>query len=240
MTQPPVDGVHTFVDVRCPNCQHEFRRPVGLVGQQEKCPECRYILVIPENAAPPVWETDGIEPRNANVLGVSQSTSLARQPTTNEAVRDAARHGERQIAPATKAKEICPCCGSTLVRQIEATRKFSLSVNGDRWCVRCNAIWTPPLPKWAAMIFFCVLAPMLLFLIAVPIVCCLWGVFPGPVIAIGYVIWWLIVPAGLAKCVPALLGKAQPDIVSRGSGCPTSPMKSPPETRENQSDEQTS
>ena len=34
------------IDVRCPHCRHEFRRPESLAGKQEKCPKCDRAFIV--------------------------------------------------------------------------------------------------------------------------------------------------------------------------------------------------
>jgi hypothetical protein len=60
LTAPPEEMrlLPKSVDVRCPKCGHEFRRPLGLVGHREKCPECRFVFVIPPAVAALSYEGD--------------------------------------------------------------------------------------------------------------------------------------------------------------------------------------
>lgn len=59
----------TMIDVKCSQCQEGFSVPESLAGQQENCPTCGHIVVIPagsgtaptEKTSPPkmsVWKRD--------------------------------------------------------------------------------------------------------------------------------------------------------------------------------------
>ena len=39
--------------VKCPECGHEFRRPDGLAGKLEKCPQCHEVIQMPTLPAEP-------------------------------------------------------------------------------------------------------------------------------------------------------------------------------------------
>jgi predicted cupin superfamily sugar epimerase len=71
------------VDVRCPKCRHEFRRPLGLVGHREKCSECKFIFVIPPPTAALSYEkadSIGAIPRDKDVLAIIQQLGLQPHP----------------------------------------------------------------------------------------------------------------------------------------------------------------
>lgn len=38
------------IQIECPDCGHEFRRPDALAGKLEKCPKCRKVLRVPGTA----------------------------------------------------------------------------------------------------------------------------------------------------------------------------------------------
>jgi uncharacterized protein len=72
------------VDVRCPKCRHEFRRPFGLIGHREKCPECKFIFTIPPPlAALPYEETDL---SRANPLEQAMPQTAAPESASEQAV----------------------------------------------------------------------------------------------------------------------------------------------------------
>lgn len=50
----------------------------------------------------------------------------------------------------SKGKQ-CVWCGDTRIRTVQSAE--TISVNGDRQCLNCGAIWVPPLPRWAGMVF---------------------------------------------------------------------------------------
>ncbi len=41
------------IEVKCPVCGHEFRRPDGLAGKLETCPQCREVIQMPTLPAEP-------------------------------------------------------------------------------------------------------------------------------------------------------------------------------------------
>jgi hypothetical protein len=50
------------IEVKCPVCGHEFRRPDGLVGKLEKCPECREVIRMPSVASLPDRQQASFQP----------------------------------------------------------------------------------------------------------------------------------------------------------------------------------
>jgi len=78
---PPQKTRHQLksVDVRCPKCRHEFRRPLGLVGRREKCPECRFVFVVP----PPPTALISEEKKSSGTIPNEQDVPQAAQAQTD-------------------------------------------------------------------------------------------------------------------------------------------------------------
>ena len=73
----------TSVEVHCPNCRYQFRRPVSLVGHQEKCPECRFVFVIAHNAGPASQKGSEVNGATANEQPVLQRAAQSQARTTS-------------------------------------------------------------------------------------------------------------------------------------------------------------
>jgi hypothetical protein len=83
----------------------------------------------------------------------------ASEPDEPEA--DAPWHGfQRAPAPVYPVSKVCPNCGGTEYRQVRPARWVAF-VN-DRVCRACQTRYSPPTPRWAALLFL--VGGLLLFL----------------------------------------------------------------------------
>lgn len=73
-------------------------------------------------------------------------------------------HTEQDIVPRYK-KGICPFCGSKNLQRVMDSQEFS--IDGDRRCTDCGALWALPLPEWAAVIKLILIGLVGVFLLVV-------------------------------------------------------------------------